>query len=242
MSKPVPDFEDFEPRSVVDDVVAQMRDLISERGLTVGDQLPTCKELCETFGSSRNTVREAMRILKAYGVVKVRQKVGATIVDNRMSSAMAMFSFNVMEISRKTFSDIQGFRCLLEVSSVEEIFDNITDEDVADLRNINAKLLTTEGIESAAEHDFLFHTRLIEVLRNKAILDVYGLMKPVILKIIQNGKTRHTFENDTYREHEAVIDAILARDRIAYQYRMKTHLEAGYAHFNETDPFPENPK
>jgi GntR family transcriptional regulator, transcriptional repressor for pyruvate dehydrogenase complex len=236
------DVEDQEPRSVVDDVVAQMRELISERGLTVGDQLPTEKELCEAFGASRNTVREAMRILKAYGVVKVRQKVGATIVDNRMSSAMEMFSFNVMEISRDTFSDIQGFRCLLEVSSVEELFDKITDEDIGDLRDINAKFLTTEGVEFAAEQDFLFHTRLIQVLRNKAILDVYGLMKPVILRIIQKGKTRRTFENDTYREHEEVIDAIAARDRIAYQYLMKTHLEAGYAHFNVTDPFPEKPK
>lgn len=230
----------LEPRSVVDDVVAQMRTLISDRGLTVGDQLPTEKELCEAFGASRNTVREAMRILKAYGVVKVRQKVGATIVDNRMSSALEMFSFNIMEISRETFSDIQGFRCLLEVSSVEEIFDSITDEDIADLRSINAKLLNTEGVESAAEQDFLFHTRLIRVLRNKAILDVYRLMNPVILKIIQNGKTRHTFENETYHEHEAVLDAIVARDRIAYQYRMKTHLEAGYAHFKETGPFAEN--
>ncbi|GAA6179739.1 MULTISPECIES: FadR/GntR family transcriptional regulator [unclassified Shimia] len=236
------DIEEIEPRSVVDDVVAQMRDLISERGLTVGDQLPTEKELCEIFGASRNTVREAMRILKAYGVVKVRQKIGATIVDNRMSSAMEMFSFNVMDISRKTFSDIQGFRCLLEVSSVEEVLENITEKDIEDLRAINSKLLTASGIENAAEQDFLFHTRLIGVLRNKAILDVYGLMKPVILKIIQNGKTRRTFETDTYHEHEAVIDAIEARDRIAYQYRMKTHLEAGYAHFNETDPFPETSK
>lgn len=231
------DDPDVESRSVVDDVVAQMRTLISERGLTVGDQLPTEKELCEAFGASRNTVREAMRILKAYGVVKVRQKVGATIVDNRMSSALEMFSFNVMDISRETFSDIQGFRCLLEVSSVEELFESITDTDIADLRSINSKLLGAEGVEAAAEQDFLFHTRLIRVLRNKAILDVYRLMKPVILKIIQNGKTRRTFENETYHEHEAVIKAIIERDRIAYQYRMKTHLEAGYAHFTETGPF-----
>ncbi|OIQ31586.1 MAG: hypothetical protein BM562_06960 [Alphaproteobacteria bacterium MedPE-SWcel] len=236
------DDPDLEPRSVVDDVVAQMRALISERGLTVGDQLPTEKELCEAFGASRNTVREAMRILKAYGVVKVRQKVGATIVDNRMSSALEMFSFNVMDISRETFSDIQGFRCLLEVSSVEEIFDSITEADITELRSINAKLRGTEDIETAAEQDFLFHTRLIRVLRNKAILDVYGLMKPVILKIIQNGKTRRTFENETFHEHEAVIDAIVARDRIAYQYRMKTHLEAGYAHFKETGPFAVSPE
>lgn len=225
----------LEPRSVVDVVAAQIRDLISNRGLTVGDQLPTERELCEAFGASRNTVREAMRILKAYGIVEVRPKVGATLVDNRLSSAIGMFSFNVMELSRKTFSDIQGFRCLLEVSSVEGIFDTITDEDIAELRQINASLKASDPIDVACEQDFRFHTRLITVLRNKAILDVYGLMKPVILRIIKTGKTRRTFETETFCEHEGVIDALEARDRLAYQYRMKTHLEMGYAHFKEVE-------
>lgn len=230
-----------ESRSAVDDVVLQMRELISDKGLTVGDQLPTERELCEAFGASRNTVREAMRILKAYGVVEVRPKVGATIVDNRMASALEMFSFNVMEISRTTFSDIQGFRILLEVSSVEEIFDRITDQDIAELRQINAGLKAAEGKDEASEQDFLFHTRLIRVLSNKAILDVYGLMKPVILNIMLKGKTRHTFETDTFSEHESVLDALQTRDRLAYQYRMKTHLEMGYAQFNKVERFEEGP-
>lgn len=230
-----------EPRSAVDEVVAGIRRLIGEKGLTVGMQLPTERELCDAFGASRNTVREAMRILKAYGIVDVRPKIGATIIDNRMSSAIEMFSFNVTEISRETFSDIQGFRCLLEVSSVEEIFESITREDVADLRRINAGLRNSFPVDVASEHDFLFHTRLISVLRNKAILDVYGLMKPVILRIMQKGKSRHTYETDTFREHEAVIDALEARDRLAYQYRMKTHLEMGYAHFNKVEELMQAP-
>ncbi|GAA3862546.1 FadR/GntR family transcriptional regulator [Celeribacter arenosi] len=228
---------EIDTRSAVDIVVGQMRQLISERGLRVGDQLPTERELCETFKSSRNTVREAMRILKAYGVVEVRPKVGATIVDNRMSSAMDMFSFNVMDISRDTFSDIQRFRSLLEVSSVEEIFDNIRPEDIAALREINTEMVNAVGIEDASECDFRFHTRLISVLHNKAILDVYGLMKPVIVRIMRKGKTRHTFATSTYNEHEQVLDALEARDRIAYQYRLKSHLEMGFAQFTQVETF-----
>lgn len=219
-------------RSAVDELVDQMRRLIGERGLTVGDQLPTEKELCEIFGASRNTVREAMRILKTYGVVEVRPKVGATIVDNRMSSAIEMFSFNVMSISLETFSDIQGFRGLLEVSSVEALFDQITDEDISDLRAINSKLKEPSEIDIASEHDFEFHTRLIRVLRNKAILDIYGLMKPVILRIMKNGKTPDTFKTATFEEHEGVINALEARDRLAYQYLMKSHLENGIVNFD----------
>lgn len=224
-----------EARSVVDDVVAGIRALIARDSLTVGDSLPTERELCDAFGASRNTVREAMRILKAYGIVEVRPKVGATIIDNRMSSALEIFSFNVREISRDTFADIQGFRCLLEVASVDEIFERISSEDIGDLREVNARLLEAREIDLASEHDFQFHTRFIGILGNKAILDVYGLMKPVILRIMKTGKSRRTFETETFREHESVIDALEERDRIAFQYRMKAHLNGGYAYFNKME-------
>jgi GntR family transcriptional regulator, transcriptional repressor for pyruvate dehydrogenase complex len=219
--------------SAVDDLVAKIRGLISDEGLKVGDNLPTERELCERFQASRNTVREAMRILKAYGIVSVRPKVGATIIDDRMERALDLFAFNTLEVSRSTFTDIQGFRTLLEVSSVEELFELITHDDIADLEVANDEMMNAGSAVEASEADFRFHTRLIQVLGNKAILDVYKIMKPVILKIMVRGKTRRTFSTTTYAEHAAIIDALSTRDRIAYQYRMKTHLEAGFPHFDD---------
>jgi DNA-binding FadR family transcriptional regulator len=220
--------------SAVDSIVANIRGLIASDGLEVGDSLPTERELCQRFGSSRNTVREAMRILKAYGMVEVRPKVGATIADNRMARAFELFSFDFPHISRDTFADVQGFRVLLEVASAEQIFENATEADVADLREINAGLLSARSIPEAAEVDFRMHLRLVSILGNRAILDVYRMMKPVILRIMANRTTRRTFETLTFREHDAVIDALAARDRIAYQYRLQSHLEFGFTHFGDT--------
>ena len=47
--------------SAVEDLVVRIRSLISDRHLGVGDSLPSERELCELFATSRNTVREAMR-------------------------------------------------------------------------------------------------------------------------------------------------------------------------------------
>lgn len=218
--------------SAVDEMVLNIRGLISGEGLVVGDSLPTERELCERFSASRNTVREAMRILKAYGIVSVRPKVGATIIDDRMERALDLFAFNTLEVSRETFTDIQGFRGLLEVASVDLLFEKVKPQDIADLHAANEELQNAETAVDASEADFRFHTRLIQIMGNKAILDVYKIMKPVILRIMLRGKTRRTFSTSTFTEHAEIVHALESRDRTAYQYKMKTHLEAGFPHFS----------
>ncbi|MFN4164324.1 MAG: FadR/GntR family transcriptional regulator [Ferrovibrio sp.] len=219
--------------SAVDAVVEQIRALIADAGLKVGDSLPTERELCIQFNASRNTVREAMRIVKAYGLVDVRPKVGATITDNRMSRAFELFSFNTMEVSRKTFSDVQAFRDLLEVGSADRLLDRLTDRDIDDLYAINNRLAEISDIQEASEVDYDFHTRLISILGNDAIMDVYKVMKPVVLRIMQKGKTRRSYKTETYSEHAGVIDALAAHDRLAFQYRLRSHLMIGFRNFSE---------
>lgn len=224
--------------SAVDAMVLKIRGLITDGGLGVGDSLPTERELCERFEASRNTVREAMRILKAYGIVTVRPKVGATIIDDRMERALDLFSFNTLDISRRTFNDIQGFRNLIEVGSVDAIFDHMRAADITEMRNINNQLRDSGSIAQASEADFRFHLRLVSVLRNRAVLDVYRIMKPVIIRIMERAKELRDFTVDTYEQHASVVDTLEARDRIRYQYALKSHLQIGLTAFEDDDELP----
>jgi GntR family transcriptional repressor for pyruvate dehydrogenase complex len=217
--------------SAVDAMVLNIRGLITAGGLGVGDSLPTERELCERFQASRNTVREAMRILKAYGVVTVRPKVGATIIDDRMERALDLFSFNTLNISRRTFNDIQGFRKLIEIGSVDTIFDLMRADDIAEMRAINLQLRSAATIAEASEMDFRFHLRLVAILDNRAVCDVYRIMKPVIIRIMERAKELRDFTGDTFEQHSAVVDAIEARDRIRYQYALQSHLQLGLPAF-----------
>lgn len=219
--------------SAVDAMVSNIRGLISDGGLQVGDSLPTEKELCERFDAGRNTVREAMRILKAYGIVSVRPKVGATIIDDRMERALDLFSFNTLDISRRTFNDIQGFRKLIEVGTVDTLFDNVNGQSIADLREINERLRRAQTISDASEQDFSFHLRLVSILNNRAVRDVYRIMKPVIIRIMERAKQLRDFNEDTVEQHAAIVDALEMRDRIHYQYALVSHLELGLWAFEE---------
>lgn len=228
--------------SAVDQVLAELRSLIAEGGLTVGDRLPTERELCERFSASRNTVREAMRMLKAFGVVEVRPKVGATIVDQRMNRAFDLFSFNVTEISRQTFDDIQGFRELIETGAVMQIFDAATPAHLADLHEINREMVRSRSVIEASEQDLRFHITLVSLIGNKSILDVYRIMTPVILRIMQRGKTRRIIEGETFLEHAAILEAIERRDSLGFQYLMRTHLRTGLSTFEDRNEPVQSPR
>lgn len=224
--------------SAVDAMVINIRALISDGKLGVGDSLPTERELCERFQASRNTVREAMRIMKAYGIVSVRPKVGAIIIDDRMERALDLFSFNTLDISLRTFNDIQGFRKLIEVGSVDAIFDQMRPDDIAEMRSLNAHMRAATSIAEASEMDFRFHLRLVSILDNRAVTDVYRIMKPVIIRIMERAKGLRDFTGSTCDEHTAVVDALEMRDRIRYQYALQSHLQMGITTFEDPEERP----
>src|SRR5918992_6048708 len=68
-------FNPVTDRRISELIVDQVRLLIRGRQLNPGDRLPAERELCERFGVSRVTVREALRVLEANGLVEIR--VGA---------------------------------------------------------------------------------------------------------------------------------------------------------------------
>jgi GntR family transcriptional repressor for pyruvate dehydrogenase complex len=217
--------------SAVEAMVGQIKALIETRNLGVGDPLPSERELCEMFSASRNTVREAMRILKTYGVVDVRPKAGAVIIDRRMDAVFDLYAFNTLELSRQTFLDTQGFRRLIEVGATDALFERATAEHIAELRTINDVMRDADATNKASLHDFDFHASLVAIIGNRQINDIYRIMKPVILRIMENRINQRKSGASNHAEHAAIIDALEARDRLAYQYRMASHLEAGLALF-----------
>jgi len=212
-------------RSAVDVLVQQIKQLIQEQGLTEGDCLPSERELGERFDASRNTVREAIRILIAYGVVEVKPKVGAVIINRHLEAVLDLFSFQ-LSISRESFIDVQGFRRLIEIGSVDDIFRNITADHIAKLRQVNEDMRSASGATEAAALDFEFHLGLLAAAGNKTVSDVYQIMRPIVERLMELGKESPS-PRETFEQHSEILDAVEKRDRLAFQYLMSKHLQVG---------------
>jgi len=212
--------------SAVDDVVRQIRRLIRERGLGVGDVLPSEVELAAMFDSSRNTVREAFRTLKAYGVAESRQKVGAVLTDQHQNAMRDLFSF-AMEISVDAFRDIQGYRRLTEMNLFDLLAERLTEHALAEMEAVNAAILIAEDAERASELDFEFHRLLVDAAGNRTLSETYGMLKPVIQRLMLAGKSHRLTLEAVVAEHRDILRALGDRDRIAFVYHMDRHLSAG---------------
>lgn len=212
--------------SAVDDVVRQIRRLIRERGLGVGDVLPSEVELAAMFDSSRNTVREAFRTLKAYGVAESRQKVGAVLTDQHQNAMRDLFSF-AMEISVDAFRDIQGYRRLTEMNLFDLLAERLTEQALTEMEAVNAAILIAEDAERASELDFEFHRLLVDAAGNRTLSETYGMLKPVIQRLMLAGKSHRLTLEAVVAEHRDILRALGDRDRIAFVYHMDRHLSAG---------------
>ena len=212
--------------SAVDDVVRQIRRLIRERGLGVGDVLPSEVELAAMFDSSRNTVREAFRTLKAYGVAESRQKVGAVLTDQHQNAMRDLFSF-AMEISVDAFRDIQGYRRLTEMNLFDLLAERLTEQALTEMEAVNAAILIAEDAERASELDFEFHRLLVDAAGNRTLSETYGMLKPVIQRLMLAGKSQRLTLETVVAEHGDILQALRDRDRIAFVYHMDRHLSAG---------------
>ena len=66
-------FQELDQRRAFEKILGQIEEAIVQGRLQSGDRLPSERELAESFGASRASVREALRVLEAFGVVVARR-------------------------------------------------------------------------------------------------------------------------------------------------------------------------
>src|SRR3990172_8208466 len=98
---------------IYEEVVSQIHDLIREGKLKASDQLPSERELAETFKVSRTSVREALRALETQGLVVSRTGTGTFVADLPIESLVAPLATLLIE-EKSALADIFEMRKLIE--------------------------------------------------------------------------------------------------------------------------------
>jgi GntR family transcriptional regulator, transcriptional repressor for pyruvate dehydrogenase complex len=224
---------DTERGSAVERLVGRIQGMISEKNLAFGDALPTERDLGLLFGASRNTVREALQYLRAYGLIDIKPKTGAVLA-NRQSHAVDRLMTLHHAISPASFGEVQGFRKVVETAAGEIILMRARQEDLDQLEAANLKMRHSVSVAEAADHDFAFHDLLVRLGGNSVLHASYLSQRNAMHDIMLLGKGNQPVHEATYAAHRDIIEAIRARDRLAFSYLLSRHLDFGLR-FIETD-------
>src|ERR1700678_2765341 len=115
--KPSPMFELIKPTRAHEAVLAQLQQKILAGELAPGDRLPSEREMMETFGVSRPTIREALRVAESLGLVAVRHgDPGGPRVLGQPSIGLSRILDGLLSAERTSIDELLEARMVLEGS------------------------------------------------------------------------------------------------------------------------------
>jgi len=218
-------FQEIRIESPVDKIIRQIRELITSGQLKPGDKLPPERKLAEKLGVGRSNVRDAIKKLEFYGILRTLPQSG-TIVAGMGITALEGLISDVLKIENSDFSSLVETRILMEAESAKLAAIRRTDQDIIDIKvALDAYARKAKLNEQAVEEDLMFHLKIAEASKNTVLKSLMLIITPdiinnfITLDVCKDGR----FVN-ALGEHEIILEHIVAQEPEKAAAAMRTHL------------------
>jgi len=229
-----PIFTPVENRGLLSKIIAtKVEKAIRSKQFLSGDKLPTEMELCNQFGVSRTSVREALRTLSAKGLISVVKGKGiyikepsSDIITDHLQSYLQLNS------ERDYVMDIVHARQMIEPVIAASAALNYTSADAEKLKNDIEELKHCNGsFTELAKLDTRFHLDIARASQNSImplLLDPINQLMPEIRSYVY--ATNKDAKDSALIWHQKILDGIIIRDSVAAKEAMTQHLKIAEEH------------
>ena len=170
-------------------VVEYVKSEILSGRLSPGDRLPSERELADRLGSSRNSVREGLRVLDNIGVVSSQHGSGNYISLNFDETMTEVLSFMYM-LKGIQEDQLTEFRRSIELESYYLAAERITDQQKKELKEHLEKLETVRTESARVRHDRAIHQILVTASGNDFLITNYMALNNFIDRYIRSMRSR----------------------------------------------------
>jgi len=218
--------------------------------IKLGDRLPGERTLAESYGISRASVREAIRILDAMGVLRSSvgsgPTSGAIVISDPSAGLSSALRLHVAS-SRLPVEDIVQTRILLETWSAQAGAARGGTEE--ELKQAAALLdaMDNPGIDRATFHelDARFHVALSSLAGNAVVATMMESLSGAIVGYVKGAMDAMESWPDVLCElrsqHHGIFDAVQAHDGELAARRLREHIEWFYLRAQEATPPQSTP-
>ena len=220
-------FQEISIETPTDKIIRQIRELITTGQLKPGDKLPPERKLAERLGVGRSNVRDAIKKLEFYGILKTLPQNG-TIVAGMGITALEGLITDMLKIENSDFASLVETRVLLETESTKLAALRRTDQDIQDIRAaLEAYANKVKLDQQAVEEDLMFHIKIAEASKNSVLKSLMLIITPdIINNFIQLDVCKDGRFYDALVEHEVILKHIIAQEPDKAAAAMKKHLRA----------------
>ncbi len=207
------------------EIVSQIERAIFGGEVAPGDRLQSERELAEQFGVSRITVRDALRVLEARGLIRVR--VGATggafVAESNVDRVAESIS-TMIRLKRMTLSELAEARKVIEAATAELA---AVRADAAALERLVAAVERGRAVMKEdvphAEASMDFHVELAACAGNEVLEATVSAYRELLVPTIRDMRDPRSGRT-TQKVHEELVDAVRRRDPEGARQLMLTHL------------------
>jgi DNA-binding FadR family transcriptional regulator len=163
-------------KSIVEQIVDNITNAIINGELKPGDKLPTENELCISMGVGRNSVREAIKILVAYGVVTIKRAEGTFVKEEYDSKMLYPVLYGII-LQKNSMDQIMEMRQMIEVGILRLAIDKLDYDSLHKIEQAMQELETKIGnanveTKEIFEADINFHMALVEITQNSLLAGI----------------------------------------------------------------------
>lgn len=210
-------------RSVKDEVAERIATLIASGVLSVGDTLPSERDLAATMGVSRETVRGALLILSTKGIVSIVQGARTKVVSGNVGD-LGMSALSNGRVTDYSLEDVHEGRLMVEARLSELAAARI------DVKTLDALSALIKVQEEAADDpvnfliaDRAFHLAVYQSSGNALLADLAATLYSYQLDDRRRAVGKAGAIAQSIADHRSILAALVARDADALAKAMGVH-------------------
>ena len=206
-------------------IIKQLRQLITSGELKPGDKLPSERKLSEKMGIGRTYVRDAIKKLEYYGVLKTNPQSG-TIVSKLEISSLEGLITDILKMNGTDFFSLVETRVLLETNAVFLAAQRRTEINLENIwQALEAYKIKGEKTGQAVEEDLLFHIAIAEASQNSVLKSLMMILMP---DVVSNYEKYKACGPENYKrsleEHILIFEYIKNKEADKARDAMTIHL------------------
>lgn len=203
-------------KTLVQRIIDEIKRSLIKEELLPGDKLPSEEQLCEKFSVSRISVREAIKMLSALGVVNIKRGNGTYITKKVNHATFNSLVFQLI-LQEKSSKELAELRTMLEIGVIEVVMDKRTPEDI---RRIEESVQNFEkehsreilDIGKLINCDMDFHLKVAESTHNSLIIGIAEAILQLYVASFSKILYKRSSVEESIKIHKTILEGIKNRD------------------------------